>query len=224
MIGSPSREVPFQYFQFPTLEDGDLTGHYPSPPGSSHRPLTSKSQHPRGRKNTASSQTSPLGITGLNGEDDARVRDDNRVGSHVPATVQYWTSPETRRREYAAIDAASRGIKGFALRVLPDCMVPKEFKVMGFSEREESTNSTGEVGEELRDRGRRPSTVKGSIGRMAGKRGRGDDGSVRRYRIEIEEVNDMVGMEDSSGGSTKGSQTSSKGGVRKRRWFGWMRG
>ena len=160
----------------------------------------------------------------MNDEDDTRVADDNRVGSHVPATVQYWTSPETRRREYAAIDAASRGIKGFALRVLPDCMVPKEFKVIGFSQREESTNSTGEVGEELRDRGRRPSTVKGSIGRKVGKRGRGDDGSVRRYRIEIEEVNDMVGMEDSSGGSTKGSQTSSKGGVRKRRWFGWMRG
>ena len=218
MIGTPSREVPFQYFQFPTLEDGDLAGHYPSPPGSSHRPLTSKSQNPRSRKNTASSQISPLGISGLNNEDDSRV------GTHVPATVQYWTSPETRRKEYAAIDAASRGIKGFALMILPDCMVPKEYKVMGFSEREDSTNSTGEVGEELRERGRRPSAIKGSIGRKGGKRGRGDDGSVRRYRIEIEDVTTDTTMDESSGGSTKGSETSSKGGIRKRRWFGWIKG
>lgn len=154
----------------------------------------------------------------MNGEDD------NRVGTHVPVTVQYWTSPETRRAEYAAIDAASRGLKGFALKILPDCMVPKEYKVMGFSEREDSTNSTGETGEELHERGRRPSTVKGSVGRKAGKRGRGDDGSVRRYRIEIEEVAGDAAMDESSGGSTRGSETSSKGGVRKRRWFGWVRG
>jgi len=41
-----------------------------------------------------------------------------------PATVHYWTSEETRRLEYAAIDAASRGIRGFFTRLVPDCILP----------------------------------------------------------------------------------------------------
>jgi len=41
-----------------------------------------------------------------------------------PATVHYWTSEETRRLEYAAIDAASRGIRGFLTRLVPDCILP----------------------------------------------------------------------------------------------------
>jgi hypothetical protein len=43
-----------------------------------------------------------------------------------PATTHYWTSDATRRLEYAAIDAASRGVKGWVLRhVVPDCFVPR---------------------------------------------------------------------------------------------------
>lgn len=41
-----------------------------------------------------------------------------------PATVQYWTSDSTRRLEYAAIDAASKGMKGLLYKLIPDCMVP----------------------------------------------------------------------------------------------------
>lgn len=90
----------------------------------------------------------------------------------VPATVQYWTSAETRKREYAAIDAASTGVKGLCLKLLPDCMVPDEYRVLGFTEREE---------DEMRERGRGASQP-----RRKG-RGKGEDGSVRRYRIEVDE-------------------------------------
>jgi hypothetical protein len=39
-----------------------------------------------------------------------------------PATVHYWTSEETRRLEYAAIDAASRGVRGFLRKLVPECV------------------------------------------------------------------------------------------------------
>lgn len=41
-----------------------------------------------------------------------------------PATVQYWTSDSTRRLEYAAIDAASKGVRGFFIKLVPDCILP----------------------------------------------------------------------------------------------------
>ncbi|KAH8666029.1 hypothetical protein BGZ60DRAFT_529281 [Tricladium varicosporioides] len=43
-----------------------------------------------------------------------------------PATTQYWTSDSTRRLEYAAIDAAGKGVKGFLIRCVPDCILPVE--------------------------------------------------------------------------------------------------
>lgn len=42
-----------------------------------------------------------------------------------PPTTLYFLSPETRRLEYAAIDAASQGIRGFVSKLVPDCMLPK---------------------------------------------------------------------------------------------------
>ncbi|KAI9151540.1 hypothetical protein HJFPF1_08746 [Paramyrothecium foliicola] len=66
-----------------------------------------------------------------------------------PQTTHYWTSDRTRRLEYAAIDAASRGVKGWIRRTLiPDCFVPQESKHVSFDD---------------------------------------DTGSVRRYRLELEE-------------------------------------
>ncbi|KAG5933314.1 hypothetical protein E4U59_006944 [Claviceps monticola] len=42
--------------------------------------------------------------------------------SPPPATTHYWTSDSTRRLEYAAIDAASRGVKGWIRRhLVPEC-------------------------------------------------------------------------------------------------------
>jgi hypothetical protein len=43
-----------------------------------------------------------------------------------PQTTHYWTSDRTRRLEYAAIDAARHGLKGWARRnLVPGCMAPK---------------------------------------------------------------------------------------------------
>ncbi|KAF7892746.1 uncharacterized protein EAF02_000284 [Botrytis sinoallii] len=48
------------------------------------------------------------------------------VAPPPPATIHYWTSDQTRRLEYAAIDAASKGIRGFVTRCIPDCFLPAE--------------------------------------------------------------------------------------------------
>ena len=67
----------------------------------------------------------------------------------IPQTTHYWTSDQTRRLEYAAIDAAQRGFTGWVRRnLVPDCLVPKDNRVVGFDD---------------------------------------DTGSVRRYRLELEE-------------------------------------
>ncbi|KAI0509699.1 hypothetical protein F5B22DRAFT_648720 [Xylaria bambusicola] len=52
-----------------------------------------------------------------------------------PQTTHYWMSDHTRRLEYAAIDAASRGIKGWVMKhVVPDCFVPKENRRLTFDD------------------------------------------------------------------------------------------
>lgn len=68
-----------------------------------------------------------------------------------PQTTHYWTSDRTRRLEYAAIDAASRGVRGWVMRhIVPDCFIPKSKKGqhLGFDD---------------------------------------DGGSVRRYRLDLDE-------------------------------------
>ncbi|EKD16072.1 uncharacterized protein L3040_003511 [Drepanopeziza brunnea f. sp. 'multigermtubi'] len=51
-----------------------------------------------------------------------------------PATVQYWTSDSTRRLEYAAIDAASQGVRGFLIKMVPDCILPEASRRPRFCE------------------------------------------------------------------------------------------
>lgn len=52
-----------------------------------------------------------------------------------PQTTHYWTSDHTRRLEYAAIDSASKGVKGWVLKhVVPDCFVPKENRRLDFDD------------------------------------------------------------------------------------------
>ncbi|OAA70689.1 hypothetical protein ISF_02663 [Cordyceps fumosorosea ARSEF 2679] len=47
--------------------------------------------------------------------------------SPPPQTTHYWTSDSTRRLEYAAIDAAGRGVKGWVRKhLVPDCLVPDQ--------------------------------------------------------------------------------------------------
>jgi hypothetical protein len=71
------------------------------------------------------------------------------IPSPPPQTTHYWTSDRTRRLEYAAIDAATRGVKGWVMRhLVPDCFVSCENKHVPFDD---------------------------------------DSGSVRRYRLELED-------------------------------------
>lgn len=52
-----------------------------------------------------------------------------------PPTTHYWTSDRTRRLEYAAIDAASKGVRGWIIRhVVPDCFVPPSKRRVGFED------------------------------------------------------------------------------------------
>jgi hypothetical protein len=92
-----------------------------------------------------------------------------------PQTTHYWTSDRTRRLEYAAIDAASRGVKGWVMRhLVPDCFVPREAKHLTFED---------------------------------------DRGSVRRYRLELED------------GDDRPEKTQSRKGAHSRRkaWLSWGR-
>lgn len=58
-----------------------------------------------------------------------------------PATVHYWTSDNTRRIEYAAIDAASHGVRGFIIRLIPDCFLPEDKRRPRFHEEGDDDDS-----------------------------------------------------------------------------------
>lgn len=52
-----------------------------------------------------------------------------------PPTTHYWTSDRTRQLEYAAIDAASKGVRGWIMRnMVPDCFVPHNTRRAGFDD------------------------------------------------------------------------------------------
>ncbi|KAE8444543.1 hypothetical protein EG329_014467 [Mollisiaceae sp. DMI_Dod_QoI] len=112
-----------------------------------------------------------------------------------PATIQYWTSDRTRRLEYAAIDAASKGVRGFFIRLVPDCILPKDKRRTRFH-----------------------NDCDGNGDRAS------DAGSVRRYRLVLpaEEGAEEKGQanaktEDCDG---TGAERSSAGGLLRRWTFG----
>lgn len=57
-----------------------------------------------------------------------------------PASTVYWTSEETRRLEYAAIDAASKGVKGLVARLIPACFVSEQRRRTKFSEEDQGSD------------------------------------------------------------------------------------
>ncbi|KAI1775954.1 hypothetical protein F4818DRAFT_393603 [Hypoxylon cercidicola] len=70
----------------------------------------------------------------LSGEDDD-VDDAGPSHPPPPQTTHYWTSDHTRRLEYAAIDAASQGVKGWLMKhIVPDCFIPKSSRRVGFDD------------------------------------------------------------------------------------------
>jgi hypothetical protein len=62
-----------------------------------------------------------------------------------PATIHYFLLPETRRLEYAAIDAASRGVRGFITKLLPDCILPCEYRRTKFHNEADQDSDAGSV-------------------------------------------------------------------------------
>ncbi|RWA05581.1 hypothetical protein EKO27_g9525 [Xylaria grammica] len=69
------------------------------------------------------------------GQDKATEETDQVYHPPPPQTTHYWMSDHTRRLEYAAIDAASRGIKGWVMKhVVPDCFVPKDNRRLTFDD------------------------------------------------------------------------------------------
>ncbi|KAI0453733.1 hypothetical protein F5B21DRAFT_271507 [Xylaria acuta] len=74
----------------------------------------------------------PEAITGHEGPDEET---EQVYHPPPPQTTHYWTSDHTRRLEYAAIDAASRGIKGWVMKyMVPDCFVPKDNRRLTFDD------------------------------------------------------------------------------------------
>lgn len=151
--------------------------------GSSHRAVASKPLSRSSTGTTTSSRPRPTPrVTGLTAhkqtpattlfqfpEPDIVVApelEEDPKQMVPPATTHYWTSDHTRRLEYAAIDAARRGIRGWAKRnLVPACLAPKDGGHLDFDD---------------------------------------DSGSVRRYRLELDE-----------------SEVASKEG--KRGFFSWAR-
>lgn len=57
------------------------------------------------------------------------------IATPPPQTTHYWTSDRTRRLEYAAIDAASRGVRGWVMRnIVPECLVSRDNRRNGFDD------------------------------------------------------------------------------------------
>lgn len=52
-----------------------------------------------------------------------------------PQTVHYWTSDHTRRLEYAAIDSATQGLRGWLVKhLVPNCFVPQKHRRLRFDD------------------------------------------------------------------------------------------
>lgn len=89
--------------------------------------------HPQPRTDTYYHFPALDGVSGSHGDEDGDVAEPSYPPP--PQTTHYWTSDHTRRLEYAAIDAASQGVKGWFLKhVVPDCFVPKENRRVGFDD------------------------------------------------------------------------------------------
>ncbi|RYC55374.1 hypothetical protein CHU98_g10836 [Xylaria longipes] len=103
---------------------------YPRRPSgqSVHMPMPQQHQ----QSNSYYYFPSPEAITGYDEEDEET---DQVYHPPPPQTTHYWTSDHTRRLEYAAIDAATSGIKGWVMKhVVPECFVPKDNRRLTFDD------------------------------------------------------------------------------------------
>jgi hypothetical protein len=101
----------------PSCEDTELVVNTHLAPGSLHQ--TQAAYRPA----SAYQDSSPL------------PRSETPTFPVPPQTTHYWTSDGTRRLEYAAIDAATRGVRGWVMRhMVPDCFMPREKRHVRFED------------------------------------------------------------------------------------------
>ncbi|OCL11557.1 hypothetical protein AOQ84DRAFT_186957 [Glonium stellatum] len=71
----------------------------------------------------ASSAVTPPSIVGpvtaVSVANSSKSSDEITVNNELPDTIIHWTSPSTRRREYAEIDRSHKGVRGFLRKVTP---------------------------------------------------------------------------------------------------------
>lgn len=142
----PQHNDPYSYFQFPSPEQLDQPEEYqqqqqqqqePQGPNSDIAPVsihldTLNTEHHQSEKPKPSSSSS---AAQQHSEPPYYPRSETPLSPFPPQTTHYWTSDRTRRLEYAAIDAASRGVRGWVMRnCVPECFVPRERRRVCFDD------------------------------------------------------------------------------------------
>lgn len=137
----PQHNDPYSYFQFPSPEQLDQPEEQQQQqqtqsqdpnadiaPVSLHLDTLNTDHHSEKPKSSSSATTA-------HHEPSYHPTVDTPVSYFPPQTTHYWTSDRTRRLEYAAIDAASRGVRGWVMRnCVPECFVPKERRRVCFDD------------------------------------------------------------------------------------------
>jgi hypothetical protein len=114
--GATQPQAPYTFFQFPSLAPESV-----SIPQDTSLPPSHAQNNSQAEPQSTAPQSPP------------------------PATISYFLLPETRRLEYAAIDAASRGVRGFMVRIIPDCILPAEFRRRRLHDPEAEDSDCGSV-------------------------------------------------------------------------------
>ncbi|KAJ4393532.1 hypothetical protein N0V93_002744 [Gnomoniopsis smithogilvyi] len=117
------------YFQFPTPENLEQEQEQSTRPSVDLAPVILKVNTANLNTNT---NQSPDPSTSRN-----RAWSNSSISPFAvpPPTTHYWTSDRTRQLEYAAIDAASKGVRGWIMRnMVPDCFVPRDTRRAGFDD------------------------------------------------------------------------------------------
>ncbi|KAK4127001.1 hypothetical protein N657DRAFT_564784, partial [Parathielavia appendiculata] len=114
--------------------------HSVSPPGTSRSPRQPQQpvayfHFPHFTSSDPALVESSMAVELLQNSLDHALRSQTPTPPLPPQTTHYWTSDRTRRLEYAAIDAASKGVRGWVMRhVVPDCFVPENKRRIGFED------------------------------------------------------------------------------------------
>ncbi|KKY39099.1 hypothetical protein UCDDA912_g00901 [Diaporthe ampelina] len=139
----PQHNDPYSYFQFPSpeqLDQPEEQQNQPQDPNADIAPVSlhldslNTAQHSEKPKSSSSSSSSAAAAHRPE-PSSSYLGVDSPLSPLPPQTTHYWTSDRTRRLEYAAIDAASRGVRGWVMRnCVPECFVPRERRRVCFDD------------------------------------------------------------------------------------------